>query len=1179
MPTYAFDHRHYWRGRQSGPDRSATGHPILGSAVEDPESGRVTLTGRFGADLPRTGVWIELALRAADEVDCTTVDTLVIDAAVPPEHTGATHLQVVVDPPGDDGRRAVRIHGRAGEDRAWTRYAHGLLSPAAGPAAPVSVTPAAPLPAAGPETEAPEAPEVSEVSEDEAERYVLHPGLLAAALGDRPVRSWHGVRVHSSGAGRIGVAPTTDGGPALVLTDGAGQAVATVDRIVHGDLPPTRTADDLYRLAWTPVVLPAADGPAPEVEPVTGAAQLAHVLAVAQRSLAAGADGPPLVVLTRGAVSVDGEAPSDTAVVWGLLRSAQSEHPGRFVLVDADPGADPAGRAVDRAADPAADPALPSSLLAAIVAAGLPQVAVRGSRVLVPRLVQAQAQAQAAPATASGTGWPTDGTVLITGGTGALGAVIARHLAGAHGVRDLVLTSRSGPSAPGAARLVEELAALGARAVVESCDVGDRAALAGLLDRLPADRPLRAVVHAAGTLDDGAFTAQTPGRLETVLRAKADAARHLDELTRGHDLTAFVLFSSVAGVFGGPGQANYAAANAALDALAQRRAAAGLPASAVAWGPWDLGGDGMAASADLRRVAREGFGAIPAAHGMALLDTAVLSGAPLLVACPLDLAAVRRQAPVPHLLRALAKRGDRRRPSQDDGPAVPTDELAALPAAERQTRVLDLVRSRIAALLGLDGPAAVRVDAPLPELGFDSLSSVQLRNGLDAATGLRLPPTVVFEHPTARALAERILHELLPAEPGAPQFAEEPGATGSRTGSRTGSGSGTGPGLAEDVVLPEDIRPAGTVVPVAEDPREVLLTGSTGFVGAFLLRDLMRDTGAVVRCLVRGQDEADARERLTANLRWYGLLDDIDPARLDVLVGDLAAPLLGLTPEVFDGLARSVDLVVHGAAQVNWLQPYAALRASNVGGTTELLRLAARHRSVPLHYLSTTGVFARPVTAGVPLGPDDPTGPPEELRTGYTRSKWVAEQVVGLARERGLPVTVHRVDLVSGDQRGGACQTRDFVWLSVKGLLQAGAYPAGLGGGFQLVPVDYVSAAVLALTRRPDAVGRTFHLSGRAPVTFAEIVGHLRSFGRDLTELPPAAWRERVTADPDNALLPLLESFEAVSGDRATDVYLPIDSSLTDAALTDTGIVRPVPTRELFRTYHDFFTRTGYFPQ
>ncbi|MFJ4183925.1 thioester reductase domain-containing protein [Kitasatospora sp. NPDC089509] len=1168
LPTYAFDHHHYWRGRRTAADRSATGHPLLTAVVEDPENGRVTLTGRLTGDLPVTGLWVELALRAADEVDCTTVDTLVVDAATAPGSTlAAAELLVVVDPPGADGRRAVRIHARTGADRAWTRYAHGLLSPAATPAP--ALAPAAPAsPVAlvgGHELGRPEAG----AAEGEGEGYLLHPELLSAAVGERPVRGWRGVRLHSSGADRLRVAAATAGGPDLVLTDRSGRAVASVDRITRGELPAVRPADDLYRVAWTPVLLPAVDIPdpvarpddgpaAPEVLHVTGGDQLPAVLGAAQRALEAGSDGAPLVVVTRGAVSVAGEAPSDAAAVWGLLRSAQSEHPGRFVLVDADPGPGTGP------SDPATPPSVPSALPAAVVAAGLPQVALRGGRVLLPRL--ARVEAPTGPV-----GWPSDGTVLITGGTGAIGAVVARHLAAEHGVRDLVLTSRSGPDAPGAARLVEDLAALGARAVVEACDAGDRAALAALLDRLPADRPLRAVVHAAGTLDDGAFDTLTPARLDAVLRAKADAARHLDELTRDRELTAFVLFSSVAGILGGPGQANYAAANASLDALAQRRAAAGLPAVSVAWGPWDLAGGGMAASADLRRVAREGFGAIPAARGTALLDTAVALGAPLTVACPVDLDVVRRQAPVPPLLRALAKRGGR--PGTADGgePLLPAEELAALPPTERQARLLDLVRGRIVGLLGLDGgPSAVPADASLTELGFDSLSSVQLRNQLDAATGLRLPPTVVFDHPTAQALAERLLHELLPTSTTAA------GATGSEAGEVPPA---AGPSLAEDVVLPEDIRPAATVAPLTGEPREVLLTGATGFVGAFLLRDLLRGTRTVVRCLVRGHDAADARERLTENLRWYGLLAEVDQDRVDVVVGDLAAPGLGLTAEDFDRLARSVDLVVHAAAQVNWLQPYSALRASNVGGTTELLRLAARHRTVPLHYLSTTGVFARPVTAGVPLRPEDPTGPPEELRTGYTQSKWVAEQVVGLARGRGLPVTVHRVDLVSGDQREGACQTRDFVWLSVKGMLQAGAYPAGLGGGFQLVPVDYVSAAVLALTRRPDAAGRTFHLSGRAPVSFAEIVDHLRSFGRDLAELEPGAWRDRVTADPDNALLPLLESFEAVSGAGATDVYLPIDSTSTDAALADTGIVRPVPTRELFRTYHSFFTRTGWFPR
>jgi thioester reductase-like protein len=294
--------------------------------------------------------------------------------------------------------------------------------------------------------------------------------------------------------------------------------------------------------------------------------------------------------------------------------------------------------------------------------------------------------------------------------------------------------------------------------------------------------------------------------------------------------------------------------------------------------------------------------------------------------------------------------------------------------------------------------------------------------------------------------------------------------------------------------------------------------------------------------------------------------------------GDLAAPRLGLDETTFDRLARDIDLVVHAGAQVNWLQPYPALRAANVGGTAEILRLAARHRTVPVHYVSTTGVFAAPVTPGVPVRPDDPTGPPEALRTGYTRSKWVAEQIVGLARERGLPVTVYRVDLVSGDQHSGACQRQDFVWLSVKGMLQARAVPADLGGVFRIVPVDYVSAAVVALTRRADTVGRTYHLSGRSPVSFADIAGYLRSFGHELTELDRDTWRARVTADPENALLPLLESFDAASRD-AGDLYLEMDSSGTDAALAGTGPERPELSERLFRTYHDFFTRTGYFPR
>nr|APD72066.1 type I polyketide synthase 1 [Streptomyces sp.] len=1119
LPTYAFDHTRYWQTARQHTDRPATGHPLLTSVVEDPDSGRTTLTGQLtSARMPPT-VWVEAALRAADEVDCTTVDSLTVVAALTPPPRGGVHLQVTVDAADTDGRRTVRIHARPGSGGAWTAYAHGRLSP----------TPFVPPPDLAPGT--------TELSVDgnDTSHCVLHPELLWAAVGHRPVLRWRGVRAYATGARAARVPAAPPGGPELLLTDRAGRVIASVDGITYGEPPPALAPGDLYRVDWTPVVLPAADGPAPPVARVAAEDPLHHVLGLALRRLAEGPADVPLVVLTRDAVAVDGEAPSLMAPVWGLLRSAQSEHPGRFVLVDTDTDAD-----------------VPPPLLAAVAASGVPQVALRNGRALVPRLAPF-------PAAPAGTGgWPSDGTVLVTGGTGALGAQVARHLAAHHRVRHLLLTSRSGPGAPGAARLVEELAGLGARATVEACDAGDRAALAAVLDAVPADRPLRAVVHAAGVLDDGAFTALTPDRLAAVLRPKADAARHLDALTRDHDLTAFVLFSSVAGVLGGPGQANYAAANTALDALAQRRAAAGLPAVSVAWGPWALDEGGMASAADLGRVAGEGFGAVSVARGMALLDAAVASGAPLVVACPIDLDVVRRQTPIPHLLRGLARRGTRRSVAGDD-PSAFADELAALPVADRPGRVLDLVRTRVAGVLGLGDAAAVHADASFPELGIDSLGSVQLRNQLDAASGLRLPPTLVFDHPTPRAVADRLLRGLVP-DAGAQDRPARDDPTAA-------------------VALADDIRPA-TTLSVVTDPGDVLLTGSTGFIGAFLLRDLMRTTSAVVRCLVRGADHEDALRRLTENLQWYELGDEVDQDRLEVIVGDLAQPLLGLTADRFDALSRSVDLVVHAGAQVNWLQPYSVLKAANVDGTAEILRLASRHRTVPVHYLSTTGVFAGPVTPGVPLRPGDPTGPPEALRNGYTRSKWAAEQLIELARGRGLPVTVHRVDLVSGDQRNGACQTHDFVWLSVKGMLQARAVPADLGGSFQLVPVDYVSAAVLALARRPEAVGGTFHLSGRAPVAFAELVEHLRSFGHELAELDRSAWRDRVTADPGNALLPLLESFEAVSGTAdSSDVYLAMDSSDTDTALAGTGIVRPEPTRELFRTYDEFFIRTGYFPQ
>ncbi|WP_456154773.1 type I polyketide synthase [Streptomyces chartreusis] len=372
-----------------------------------------------------------------------------------------------------------------------------------------------------------------------------------------------------------------------------------------------------------------------------------------------------------------------------------------------------------------------------------------------------------------------DGTVLITG-AGALAGHLARHLVNKHGMRHLLLVSRQGAADERAAALRDELAASGADIFIEPCDVGDYNALKTLFDGIPADRPLTAVIHTAGLLDDAVFRSQTPDRLAKVFRPKVSGAWNLDRLTRERESVSFTVFSSAAGILGTAGQANYAAANAFLDGLAQQRYQQGLPALSLAWGMW-AGDDGMAGrldSSDQQRM-RRATGLIPlsVAEGVTLFDLGVRFGQPILMPAKIDLAAVATpQQRLPAILRSLAQirlSGRARQPAVKDTsstsaaePAALAERLAVLEPDQRKHALTETIRMHVAQVLGHQQPATIPVDRPFAELGLSSLTAVELRNQLNATTGLRLASTAVYDHPTCAGLAQHLVDQLLPRQEG-----------------------------------------------------------------------------------------------------------------------------------------------------------------------------------------------------------------------------------------------------------------------------------------------------------------------------------------------------------------------------------------------------------------------------
>ncbi|MFJ4656843.1 SDR family NAD(P)-dependent oxidoreductase [Nocardia sp. NPDC088792] len=821
LPTYAFQRRRYWMTAPATGDArslgfSMTGHPLVSAVVSQPDSDAIALSGRLSVQthpwladhavmdtvlFPGTGL-VELALHAGERVGCSTLDELLLRAPlVLPESAGVA-VRVVVGAADETGRRGVRIFSRPDEDLdaapSWTLNAEGALAPAVDSATVDSAQwPPAGATAVdledvyesldaqgyhyGPVFQALKSvwratdglyAEVAlpEAARADAERFGVHPALLDAALhalrfaadpaadgtGLLLPFEWSGVTVHASGADalRVRYTPVGERGVAMDLMDSTGAPVMTVRHLASRPIDPAqltagtpiaRTA--MFDVSWTP--MPVSEGEqVPDTvlwdspvgnDPAAVRAATHGVLERLQSWIADQASGESvLVVRTSGAVSVAGEDITNLAgaAVGGLVRSAQAENPGRIMLVDTDSELD--------------------GLLGGMPAATEPQVAVRGGQVYRARLTRV-----AAAETDSATGvFDPDDTVLITGASGYLGALFARHLVDAYGVRRLLLLSRRGAAAPGAAELQTELRDLGADAEFAACDVADRDALAEVLAGISATHPLAGVYHLAGVLDDGAIASLTPDRLDTVLGPKVDAALHLHELTAELPLKAFVLFSSVAGAVGNPGQGNYAAANACLDALAVHRRASGRRGQSLAWGLWDMGG-GMAAELseiDRQRMSRSGLLPLSAEQGLALFDAAAGIEAAAPVLARLDLDAMRRTAfAAPALFAGLVPG---RRKAVSGAAAALRARLLDTPESERFAVLVEIVRGQAAAILGHQNADSIAMDKAFNELGFDSITAIEFRNALKTVTGLPLSATLVFDYPSPQALAKYLADEL-----------------------------------------------------------------------------------------------------------------------------------------------------------------------------------------------------------------------------------------------------------------------------------------------------------------------------------------------------------------------------------------------------------------------------------
>ncbi|KAK0648491.1 polyketide synthase [Cercophora newfieldiana] len=806
---------------------------------------------------------------------------------------------------------------------------------------------------------------------------------------------------------------------------------------------------------------------------------------------------PTIVWLTRRAVGTG--VPEDDATIipgvgsllWGLARTTRSEHPELKL------------RLIDLSED--TSPATLKSAIAQSLHYQETECAVRHGKVFVPRMKTVS------PSPLSETNQSMirkDGAVLITGGLGHIGMCAARWLAKEHGIRDLIITSRRGMETPGATNLVMELGVLGARVKIVPSDISNMEGVSELMKIFNEDRPLRGVIHAAGISGSGVLASTTPERCLETVAPKAHGAWLLHEATKDMDLDIFVMFSSISGILGMPGLASYAAANTFLDALAHFRRGRGLPGTSVAYGTW--GGDGGMASSlaptAQSYLARFGLSALSPEGGLKVMDCAVRSQRALTVGAVLDLERVRRffddqESGAPPLLRELLPPS--KSPSLKAGqPPKHMDLREVLQNAETIKHfniVLDMVREVAARTLGFSHSSEVEVTRSLKEIGIDSLTAVQIRNRLESVTRLKLSANIIFLHKDLKALTQFLLSTM---------YATDPQEGGTREESAAVIGETD---IDEAAIcngyLDSTFNFSNFTQTRANTPGDVLLTGATGFIGAFILHELLK-AKVNTFCIVRCTSQQNGMDRIIDTLESYSFWSPAFRDLVHVVEGDISKPFFGLTGargERYTSLANNVSTIIHSAGLVDWLLPLSDYVGPNIISAHEILRLASSGVPKTVHLISTISTL--PKHMGLELTEGD-------MEYGYGTSKYIAERLFSAARWRGASTCVWRLPYATASSTTGHFRKDrgDFLHNLILGCLELGAFPSVNADMSAVLPVDYLAKTIVAVvTRDFHRLGKDYDFLNKQAVSCSEFFRTLGNVaGQEIAEMPFGQWKEMV---------------------------------------------------------------------